>query len=212
MATKPKNTTPFAIYLVTLLLLIAITPNLPQLDFIADWQDLESIRTIRFFQFISDSISYFSMGIPAVIAITSEFKKQSDKKRSRLSLLYVLLSIGVAGLISYIMKKSFSEPRPYEVDTRITQLSVGGGYSLPSGHTTEAFASAMALTLLYPRWFVFIPMFAWALVVGLSRIHLGVHYPFDIFVGMFIGSSVSFVFYTFLFGKYLNRSSTKQPD
>src|SRR6185369_9676042 len=159
----------------------------------------------------SDSISYFSMGIPAVIAITSEFKKQSDKKRSRLSLLYVLLSIGVAGLISYIMKKSFSEPRPYEVDTRITQLSVGGGYSLPSGHTTEAFASAMALTLLFPRWYVFIPMFIWASVVGLSRVYLGVHYPFDILVGMLIGSTVSFSFYTFLFRKYLNHSSAIQP-
>ena len=212
MVVKQRNVTVFVTYLSTLLLAIAIVPNLPQLDFIAYWQDLESTSTIRFFQFISDSISYFSMGIPAVITFVSEFKKQSNKKRSRLSLLYVLLSIGVAGLISYLMKKSFSEPRPYEVDTRITQLSVGGGYSLPSGHTTEAFASAMALTLLFPRWFVFIPMFGWALVVGLSRIYLGVHYPFDVFVGMFIGSSVSFAFYTFLFRKYINHSSTKPQD
>ncbi len=127
MAAKQRNVTVFVIYLTTLLLAIAIVPNLPQLDFIARWQDLESTATIRFFQFISDSISYFSMGIPAVITIVFEFKKQSNKKQSRLSLLYVLLSIGVAGLISYLMKKSFSEPRPYEVDTRIAQLSVGGG-------------------------------------------------------------------------------------
>ncbi|HEV8512627.1 MAG TPA: phosphatase PAP2 family protein [Cyclobacteriaceae bacterium] len=212
MATKPKNTTLFAIYMVMLLLAIAITPNLAQLDFIANWQDLESKKTIKFFQFISDSISYFSFGVPTVITVISEFKKESNKKRSRLSLLYVLLSIGVAGLISYIVKKSFTEPRPYEVDARITQLSVGGGYSLPSGHTTEAFASAMALTLLFSRWYVFIPMFVWASVVGLSRVYLGVHYPLDIFVGMLIGSTVSFSFYTFLFGKYLNHSSTIQPD
>ena len=211
MTAKSHNTL-FIIYLAALLLAIAIVPKLPQLDFMASWQDLESTRTIRFFQFISDSISFFSMGIPALITIIAEFKKQSNKKQSRLSLLYILLSIGVAGLISYIMKKSFSEPRPYEIDPRIIQLSVGGGYSLPSGHTTEAFASAMALTLLFPKWYVFIPMFCWASVVGLSRIYLGVHYPFDIFVGMFIGSSVSFTFYTFLFRKYLNHSSTKQPD
>lgn len=212
MATKPKNTILFAIYLIALLVAIAITPNLAQLDFIADWQDTESTKTIKFFQFISDSISYFSFGVPTAITLVFELRKESNKKRSRMSLLYVLLSIGVAGLVSYIVKKSFSEPRPYEVDTRIAQLSVGGGYSLPSGHTTEAFASAMALTLLFPRWYVFVPIFTWASVVGLSRVYLGVHYPFDIFVGMLIGSTVSFSFYTFLFRKYLNHSSTIPQD
>jgi undecaprenyl-diphosphatase len=212
MAIKPENTTLFAVYLVALLLFIVITPNLPQLDFIANWQNLESIKTIKFFQFVSDSISYFSFVVPAAITLIFELRKESNKKRSRLSLLYVLLSIGIAGLISYTVKKTFTEPRPYEVDTRITQLSVGGGYSLPSGHTTEAFASAMALTLLFPRWFVLLPMFGWASTVALSRIYLGVHYPFDIFVGMLIGSIVSFSFYKFLFEKYLNHSSATQPD
>jgi undecaprenyl-diphosphatase len=183
--------------------------HLPQLDFIADWQNPESTTTVTFFQFISDSISYFSFGIPVVIAIVAEFKKETDKKKSRLALLYVLLSIAVAGLISYVMKKSFSEPRPYEVDIRITQLSVGGGYSLPSGHTTEAFASAMALTLLFPRWFVFVPMFSWASVVAMSRIYLGVHYPFDIFVGMFIGSTSAASFYFFVFQKHISHFLTK---
>jgi undecaprenyl-diphosphatase len=198
------------IYLVCLLVGMFVVYHLPQLDFIADWQNPESTLTVRFFQFVSDSISYFSFGIPVLITVVAEFKKNSDKKNSRLSLLYVLLSIAVAGLISYIMKKSFSEPRPYEVDNRIVQLSVGGGYSLPSGHTTEAFASAMALTLLFPRWFVFLPMFLWASVVASSRIYLGVHYPFDILVGMWIGSTSSFVFYHFLFRRYLSLSLAKQ--
>src|SRR6266702_6396837 len=142
-----------SIYLVMLLIGMIAVYNLPQLDFIAHWQDPEATLTVRFFQFISDSISYFSLGIPMAITLFREFSKQANKKQSRWSLLYVLLSISIAGLISYIMKRSFSEPRPYEVDTQIVQLSVGGGYSLPSGHTTEAFASAMALTLLFPQWY-----------------------------------------------------------
>ena len=193
-----------------LLIGMIVVYQLPQLDFIARWQNPDSDFTVSFFQFISDSISYFSLGIPIAITVFKEFRRQTHKKQSRLSLLYVLLSIAIAGLISYLMKKSFSEPRPYEVDTRIVQLSVGGGYSLPSGHTTEAFASAMALTLLFPQWFVFVPMFCWASVVGLSRIYLGVHYPFDILVGMFIGSSSSLAFYFFVFRKHLNHFSAKQ--
>lgn len=210
MAPTPSKALPIGIYLGLLLIAMAVVYNLPQLDFIANWQNPKSTYTISFFQFISDSISYVSLGIPILITLSKEFNKQSGKKQSRLSLLYILLSIAVAGLISYLMKKSFSEPRPYEVDSRIIQLSVGGGYSLPSGHTTEAFASAMALTILFPRWYVFIPMLAWASVVALSRIYLGVHYPFDIFVGMFIGSSSAFSFYFFVFRKHINHSSTKQ--
>jgi undecaprenyl-diphosphatase len=200
------------IYLVLLLVAMVIIYHLPQLDFIARWQDPQATLTVGFFQFISDSISYFSIGIPVAISIFRELRKQANKKESRLSLFYVLLSIAVGGLISYIMKKSFSEPRPYEVDTRIVQLSVGGGYSLPSGHTTEAFASAMALTLLFPKWYVFLPMFGWACIVGLSRIYLGVHYPFDILAGIFIGSSSSIAFYFFVFRKRLSHFLTKQQD
>lgn len=198
----PFKPTTIGIYLIAILSAAAIMPTLPQLDFIAEWQDPKNLVTVKIFQFFSDSVNFFSMGVPLLIAIATEFKKESDKKRSRLSLLYVLLSIGVAGLISYLIKKTFLEPRPYEVDVRIVQLSVGGGYSLPSGHTTEAFSSIVALALLFPRWYVILPMFCWASLVALSRIYLGVHYPFDIFVGMMIGSSVSLTGY-FLFRKYL---------
>jgi undecaprenyl-diphosphatase len=212
MNPHPLKPTSIGIYLAALVVGLVVVYQLPQLDFIAWWQDPEASFTVRFFQFFSDSVNYFSMGIPLAIAVVTEFKKSSNKKQSRLSLLYVLLSIAIAGLISYVMKRTFSEPRPYEVDTRIVQLSVGGGYSLPSGHTTEAFSSAIALILLFPRWSVALPMLLWASLVATSRIYLGVHYPFDILMGMLIGSSVAGGFYFFLFRKYVSHSVATQPD
>jgi undecaprenyl-diphosphatase len=202
-STKATQNLVIGIYLVTLVACMIAAQLLPQLDFIAAWQDPENKIAVTTLQFISDSISFISFGIPAVIALVHEFDKESDKKKSRLSLLYVLVSIAIAGTISYILKKIFAEPRPYEVDPRIIQLSVGGGWSFPSGHTTEAFSSAMALVFLFPRWKVALPLFTWASLVAISRIYLGVHYPFDIFFGMFLGSSCAFLWYRFVFQKHL---------
>lgn len=186
-----------------LIIAMVVVHRLPQLDFIASWQNPEDSLVVKGFQFISDSINYFSMGIPLLLAIGYEWRKEEVKK-SRISLLYLLLSIAIAGLISYLIKKSFLEPRPYEIDSRITQLSVGGGYSFPSGHTTEAFASATALFLLFfQRKWVGLIAYAWALSVAASRVYLGVHYPFDVLAGMIIGSSVAYTFYHFIFIKWL---------
>lgn len=192
-------------WLIILLAGMWICPWVPQLDLIARWQDPNHKITVRIFQFISDSISYISFGVPLITTIVLQVKKNGSARKNWLSLLYVVLSIAIGGLISRIIKETTEEPRPYEIDPRIAQLSVGGGYSLPSGHTTEAFASALAMALLFPRWFVVAPLFLWASLVATSRIYLGVHYPFDIWVGAFIGSLVAFTLFYFVFQQFIYR-------
>lgn len=179
------------IFLIAILMTVAKFSA--QLDFIAWLQTTSSPFKIRVLQSISDSVSFISFGVPIVFTIAGEFS--GAKKKSRVSFLYVALSIGLAGLVSYIFKNITLVPRPYEVDIRITQWSVGGGFSFPSGHTTEAFASATALTFLFPNWKMALPIFTWASLVAFSRIYLGVHYPFDILGGMAIGFSVSFALF-----------------
>jgi membrane-associated phospholipid phosphatase len=192
---QPTTTSPlpfwkFGLLLVLIASLMITIRSLPQLDFIAWLQSTGSVTEVRVLQFISDSITFFSLGISLAIGIIGEFK--SEKKKSRLSFLYVGLSLALAGLISYIIKNIGLVPRPYEIDTRIVQWSVGGGFSFPSGHTTEAFAAATALTFLYPQWRVALPVFFWASLVAFSRIYLGVHYPFDILGGIAIGTTAAY--------------------
>ena len=190
MATNRFTHWHYFVCLVVIVTLMLLVNNLPQLDFIAGLQKTSNPTLTRLLQFISDSITFFSFGIPILLLILGE--RGTEKKKSRLSFLYVALSIGLAGLVSYTCKKLTSIPRPYEVDVRIAQWSVGGGYSFPSGHTTEAFASAIALIFLFKNWKMALPVLTWASLVAFSRIYLGVHYPFDILGGILIGLTVSY--------------------
>ncbi|MFU1798360.1 phosphatase PAP2 family protein [Paenibacillus azoreducens] len=62
-------------------------------------------------------------------------------------------------------------------------------HSFPSGHTTAAFSLAIPLILGHPEWIcLFLPL---ALIVGMSRIYLGLHYPSDVLAGAVIGTSVA---------------------
>jgi len=71
------------------------------------------------------------------------------------------------------------------------------GYSMPSGHTFNAFLLASMLTFsLYElnqrqiNFWLYIPML-WAAFVGLSRVVLGVHTPLDVTIGGALGIIVS---------------------
>jgi membrane-associated phospholipid phosphatase len=189
----PRNTftiKKYALFVICIAGLMVWVKFQPQLDFIAALQQAGNPNITATLQFISDSITFVSFGVPLAMLIWGE--RGTSKKKSRLSFLYVGLSIGVAGLVSYLIKKTTSIPRPYEIDARITQWSVGGGYSFPSGHTTEAFASAIAIIFLYRDPRLGIPMLLWATTVAFSRIYLGVHYPFDILGGILIALTVTF--------------------
>ncbi len=187
---QPPKPLYYIIVILCLLIAMAVVWQLSQLDFIVALQQSGNETEVKFLQLVSDSITIISLGIPFLIAIRGEFK--IEKIKTRLSFLYVGLSAGVAGIFSYVIKKLVSEPRPYEVDARIAQWSVGGGFSFPSGHTTEAFATATAMVLLYRSWKVALPAYSWALLIGYSRMHLGVHYPFDVLAGMIIGISCAY--------------------
>jgi membrane-associated phospholipid phosphatase len=154
-------------------------------DVIAELQLKLSPSAIRFFQVVSDSISFISLGIPAIYLMTGFIKKNSDYKRKGLM---ILLSIALAGSICAVIKRTVREPRPYEVDSRITQLSVGGSNSFPSGHTAEVSVAALAFSLILFRTPLSIVLsIAWALIMMISRIVLGVHNFTDIAGGFIAG-------------------------
>jgi undecaprenyl-diphosphatase len=98
------------------------------------------------------------------------------------------ITISFANCLSYGLKAAIKRDRPFVTHPNdITQRTHVGPLSFPSGHTTAVFATATALTLSTKKWQFAIPAYAYAGLVGYSRMRLGVHYPSDVLGGMIIG-------------------------
>lgn len=155
--------------------------------------EVEWLRTLNlarpagwdtFFQFISDSVSYLSWGLPILLIIIALTQKQ---RFWQIKSVYVLITVALASLLSFIFKHIIDRVRPFEAYDFLEKLSVGGSPSFPSGHTTAAFALAVGLIIAYPKWYIISPAILWAILAGYSRMSLGVHYPSDVLAGILLG-------------------------
>jgi undecaprenyl-diphosphatase len=111
--------------------------------------------------------------------------------RQRSAALLVAGSVVCAALVVYSMKVIIGRERP-----ALWDVQWYWGSSFPSGHTlvVAAFATSMALVAghLWPalRVTVLVLALAWTLLVGLSRLVLGVHWPTDVTVAACMGMAI----------------------
>ncbi|RNA70428.1 phosphatase PAP2 family protein [Alteribacter keqinensis] len=104
------------------------------------------------------------------------------------------LALIISHLIVTALKKGFKRARPY--------LVVGNSYvirnplqdsSFPSGHTTAIFSLVTPYMFYFPGLIlILLPL---ALIVAISRISIGLHYPSDVIAGAALGVGTAFVFY-----------------
>ena len=102
-----------------------------------------------------------------------------------------MASVGLVGTIFYKwIKGKTLRPRPYEVhqDIWLTGRPLDR-FSFPSGHTLHAVAFSTVALFYYPVLFPVVVPFA--VMVALSRVVLGLHYPSDVIMGALIGLSLS---------------------
>lgn len=148
------------------------------------------------FRDISNLDKYFIVVAPA--ALLCHGLVNHDKK-FKMAGVQATIALCVSTVISSSLKSTIKRTRPFEAHPDIIKRSDGGGYSFPSGHTSSAFAIATSLSLSFPKWYVVAPAYAYASLVGVSRVKLGVHYPTDVLCGAFIGTASAFA------ANYLNK-------
>ena len=164
--------------------------------------DIELLRSINrssstglrdYSKFVSNTTTAISVSAPLIMGIVGLIEKDDDLFKNAI---YVGVSLGVDGIFTYSLKEIVKRPRPYVTyPNDIIPYSAESSLSFPSGHTSLAFATATALSLKYPKWYVIAPTYFWACSVGYSRMNLGMHYPSDVFAGAVLGSGSAYVTY-----------------
>ena len=163
-------------------------------------KDINILRIInnswkcRFLDIIMPSMTYLGSFTFMFIFCTAAFLFDSPMLRSMA--IKAMISITISTGIGKILKVTVTRLRPFINIPNLNIKKIGiDKYSFPSGHTTGAFSLAVIIALYFPIFgLITVPL---AICVGISRIYIGVHYPTDVIMGIFIGSTCSFLIYRF---------------
>lgn len=115
---------------------------------------------------------------------------------------YYMMTVGFAGtILNQFLKLLFRIPRPWVQDPNFTIVesarAEATGYSFPSGHTQNAFATLGAPARFYKNTAVRIVLVLLIALTAFSRMYVGVHTPLDVGVSLIIGTILVFVIYPF---------------
>lgn len=138
---------------------------------------------------------FVTSALTAIVAVVVAAAQPLRATREGLRLLagralLVFTVTATSGLAAQILKQIVGRARPRLLDSagafHFDPFSMKATLaSFPSGHTITAFAVAWTLSLFLPRWRY--ALFFVAVLVGMSRVVVGAHYPADVLAGAVIG-------------------------
>jgi undecaprenyl-diphosphatase len=123
------------------------------------------------------------------------FSQYSKRKKWEL-----LLVVGISALVARfgvteLVRLFIHRPRPF-LSLPVHQLLTDSAWSFPSGHATFFFALSTAVYLYNKKWGIW--FFIATILITVSRVIAGIHYPSDIVGGALIGIMVAYVTFYFV--------------
>ncbi|MBI4927533.1 MAG: phosphatase PAP2 family protein, partial [Anaerolineae bacterium] len=101
--------------------------------------------------------------------------------------LRVALMLAFSNFVNSVLKLAFHLPRPYWVEPRVQALTSESSFGLPSGHAQNAAAVWGLVGNSLAKTWVAVICTALIVLIGLSRLYLGVHFLADVLSGWVIG-------------------------
>ena len=163
--------------------------------------NLGNLQWDSFWMFVTNKFS----AIPLYVLLLFFTYKKLGLKKTIAVVLFIALLIAISDQTSQLFKYGFKRLRPChnnEIEglIRLVKESCGGKYSYFSAHAANSMAIAIFFgKLLKDKFKVLAPLlFIWAVIVGYSRIYIGVHFPLDVLTGFFFGILYASIFYCLL--------------
>lgn len=158
------------------------------MDFLHFLAELRTPFGEQFFQFVT----YFGQEVIIIAVICTLYWCVDKRFAYQIGFTYFL-----AGLCVQTLKITFRIPRPWILDPDFSPVEsavpAATGYSFPSGHTQSGTCLFAPFMFRSRRWFLKLFFASAFLVIGFSRMYLGVHTPKDVLVSMAISLCIAFV-------------------
>lgn len=196
----------FFIFIVVLL----ETGNLVNIESSAYYEIVEHMNPI--FTFIVKMVT--NIGGPVIILSICVVLLSLSATRKKYGI-PVTITVLISFLLNLVLKNIFARPRP-DVLRLITETS----FSFPSGHSmiNAALYTILILLILKNSSFkikkviISIVLLMLFVLIGISRIYLGVHYLGDVIAGWTLGVLVAFIVYLVYKNNYLETNNNKNKS